>query len=426
MLVVTRGGMGRTRRRVCGLVTSGRTRLSRDRTTKRKNFNGGRRRSDWLIAVKGSTEDESETVVSNNDVAEDKASTSSSDEDLAENAAGLLAKLVANPSSYLVAAVIVAFVSSQLKPNAFTVVLISALPVVGLTAISKTKVGEGIANKVEQEKQELLPLANQSEQERIELRVNEPKLQKYFGSERSKFLSSDSASHLKGVLPGDQGFDVLGLSRETETTAAVAEEESTSSSNWREGAYAGTRLGKFFEAELLHARWAMLGAIGCLIPEALSHYCGLADAIAEPIWWKVGYSVLHDGVEINYAGLQGFRIAGDKGVLAIAACQLVLMGGPEYARRVGIESLEPVGIFLPGDINYPGGQLFDPLNLSENPEEFLVQQVKEIKNGRLAMISMLGYAAQAVVTGKGPLENLEDFLSDPIHENVVAKLLFQH
>ena len=34
--------------------------------------------------------------------------------------------------------------------------------------------------------------------------------------------------------------------------------------------------------------------------------------------------------------------------------QVALMGGPEYARWVGINSLQPVGIFLPGSPLYPG------------------------------------------------------------------------
>lgn len=30
------------------------------------------------------------------------------------------------------------------------------------------------------------------------------------------------------------------------------------------------------------------------------------------------------------------------------------MLGPEYARACGIAALEPLGVFLPGDKNYPG------------------------------------------------------------------------
>lgn len=81
------------------------------------------------------------------------------------------------------------------------------------------------------------------------------------------------------------------------------------------------------------------------------------------------------------------------------------MFGPEYARYCGIEALEPLGIYLPGDKNYPGSWLFDPLNLASDPERFEIMRVREIKNGRLAMIAWLGFFVQAAVTREGPISN---------------------
>ena len=254
-----------------------------------------------------------------------------------------------------------------------SVVLLSALPVVGLSILARTPAGRALQDSLSSSAEQRQAGKEKAAVERAAARAQ---LVDDYGPSRR--LLVPAPPHLVGELPGDLGWDPLSLG-------------------------SSGRLGAMRTAELLHARWAMLAVPGALIPEALARS---GVHLGESVWWKVGAAKLNGDV-LNYAGLEGFHIAGGQGVAVIAACQLVLMGGPEYARYVGIDSLEPVGIPLPGDADYPGGPPFDPLRLSEDASYFERQRGVEVHVGRLAMLAFAGFAAQAAVTRAGPLDNLD-------------------
>ena len=180
---------------------------------------------------------------------------------------------------------------------------------------------------------------------------------------------SDCPPYLASA-PGSHGFDPLKLA---ETPA---------------------NLQRFQEAELIHSRWAMLGVAGALVPEVL----GFGDWVSAQDWVVKGGNATWLGV------------ANPLGISTLVGIQAVLFAAAEGARGQEPDAEKR---------KYPGGS-FDPLGWSKDASALPELKLKELKNGRLAMVAMIGLIGQHAATGKTPMAALAEHLSNPWALNVAT------
>jgi light-harvesting complex I chlorophyll a/b binding protein 5 len=131
----------------------------------------------------------------------------------------------------------------------------------------------------------------------------------------------------------------------------------------------------------MNGRWAMAAAAGILGQEAL----GVGK------WFEAGTK--------DY----GFPL------MPLLAIEFLVMGYLETKRYQGFRETGNSG-FLE---SFP----FDPANMN-SPE----MQLKEIKNGRLAMVSFFGFSIQALVTRAGPLTDLSNHINNPVENNIIGSI----
>merc|ERR1712066_538200 len=210
---------------------------------------------------------------------------------------------------------------------------------------------------------------------------------------------------LDGSLPGDRGFDPLGLAKPVEDLQFELDQLDQNQAQNVAGGLIGSYkpavdeldsqslqpysevfgLQRFRECELIHGRWAMLATLGVIVAES-------ATGVS---WIDAGK------VELDGARYLNFELPFT--LSQLCWIEFFAVGGAELYRNGELESEKRL---------YPGG-LFDPLGLATvgkaGNNQINRLREAEIKHGRLAMVAFFGFVVQAIAVNDGAMGSLAKF-----------------
>jgi len=133
---------------------------------------------------------------------------------------------------------------------------------------------------------------------------------------------------------------------------------------------------RYRECEIMHGRFAQMAVLGFLIPEKLAQGDNWGEDFLGPS--NRALDVFDTTPELVYLTLG-----------LISALEAIRLISSEPGNRIdaGIEGLGP---------------------RPDDPEEFVLYQLRELQNGRLAMLAFAGEVAQELVNGQDVFTTLDD------------------
>lgn len=199
--------------------------------------------------------------------------------------------------------------------------------------------------------------------------------------------------YLDGSLAGDRGFDpkclvALARTRTSVDSGAWAKLDRGSRMVMAEPWETRKKLMWMREAEMKHARLAMMAAAGWPISELLDRPLSNLLGLSSPLDSAGRAPSLLNGHLFDNGAVTTFLVLF---TLATAALELRTLDNVEGLTRTG---------YIPGDLG------FDPLGLRAKRTDM---DECEIKHGRTAMMAVVGFAVQEAIYGTPVVEQTPQF-----------------